>query len=90
MTEIDNRTREIIMGKLIKAYRKVIFAEKRREMCGADLFLACDRQLNGAVDTFYSMVDIVWDIYGEGVAKPMRQEAIMKATELGEWVQGCD
>lgn len=87
---MDNRTREIIMSKLIKAYRKVIFAEKRKETCGSELFLACDQQLKGAVNTFYSMVDIVWDIYGEDVARPMRQEAIIKAMDLGEWVQGCD
>ena len=87
---MNEQQREVIMGRLVKAYRKVIFAEKRRETCRSELFLACDQQLKGAVDTFYSMVDIVWDIYGEGVAKPMREEAIMKATELGEWVQGCD
>ena len=87
---MDERKREVVIDKLIKAYRKVIFAEKRRETCRADLFLACEQQLKGAVETFYSMVDIVGDIYGDGVAKPMRQEAIMKAAELGEWVQGCD
>ena len=87
---MNERQREVIMCRLVKAYRKVIFAENRRETCGSDVFLACDCQLKGAVDTFYSMVDVIWDIYGEKIAKPMREDAIMQATQLGEWVQGCD
>lgn len=83
---MTNEQKDLIMERLVKAYRTVIFAEERLERCKADNYLACDAQYHGAVTTFYGMLAMLGDLAGYDIEDEMRQAAMKKAYAQGAWV----